>query len=154
ILLLVLLFVTFTPTAFAKDVFGNTKWAMKVEPDEDARRLGARPYDDTYTFKGSKLESEALKKKGFEQTDYEENQRIGGIATFTAGLQTLIGGNITLWTTMCENARKDSYDLMVRHAQEQGANAIVAVRYDANEVASGVTEVLAYGTAVVVEASQ
>ena len=73
------------------------------------------------------------------------------VGTFAAGLQTLIGGNITLWTTMCENARQDSYDLMVRHAQEQGANAIVAVRYDANEVASGVTEVLAYGTAVIVE---
>src|SRR5262245_57654421 len=73
------------------------------------------------------------------------------VGTFAAGLQTLVGGNITVWTTMCENARRDSYDLMVRHAQEQGANAIVAVRYDANEVAAGVTEVLAYGTAVVVE---
>jgi uncharacterized protein YbjQ (UPF0145 family) len=73
---------------------------------------------------------------------------VGNIA---AGLQTLFGGNITLWSQMCEKAREDSYHIMVQHAQELGANAIVAVRYDANEVATGVTEVLAYGTAVVVE---
>lgn len=73
------------------------------------------------------------------------------VGTIGAGLQTLFGGNITLWTSMCEQARRDSYDLMVRHAQELGANALIAVRYDANEVANGVTEVLAYGTAVVVE---
>jgi uncharacterized protein YbjQ (UPF0145 family) len=71
--------------------------------------------------------------------------------TIGAGLQTIFGGNITLWTSMCEQARHDSYHIMVQHAQEIGANAIIAVRYDANEVANGVTEVLAYGTAVVVE---
>jgi uncharacterized protein YbjQ (UPF0145 family) len=75
------------------------------------------------------------------------------IGTIGAGFQTLFGGNISLWTSMCERARQDSYDIMTRHAQELGANAIIAVRYDANEVGSGVTEVLAYGTAVVVEAS-
>jgi uncharacterized protein YbjQ (UPF0145 family) len=68
-----------------------------------------------------------------------------------AGLQTLVGGNISIWSNMCERARQDSYDIMVRHAQELGANAVLAVRYDANEISSGVTEVLAYGTAVVVE---
>ncbi len=73
------------------------------------------------------------------------------VGSFAAGLQTLVGGNITIWTTMCEQARKDSYAIMVRHAQELGANALVAVRYDANEVTAGVTEVLAYGSAVVVE---
>lgn len=73
------------------------------------------------------------------------------VGTFAAGLQTILGGNITLWSTMCENARQDSYSIMVRHAQELGANAIIAMRYDANEVTGGVTEVLAYGTAVVVE---
>lgn len=73
------------------------------------------------------------------------------LGTIGAGFQTLFGGNISLWTSMCERARQDSYDIMVRHAQELGANAIVAVRYDANEVGAGVTEVLAYGTAVVVE---
>ena len=73
------------------------------------------------------------------------------IGNFGAALQTLVGGNITLFTELCERARGDAYDLMVQHAGEMGANAIIAMRYDANEVAQGVTEVLAYGTAVVVE---
>ncbi|HVT91106.1 MAG TPA: YbjQ family protein [Tepidisphaeraceae bacterium] len=73
------------------------------------------------------------------------------VGNFAAGLQTIFGGNITIWTQMCERARQDSYQIMVQHAQELGANAIIAVRYDANEVSAGVTEVLSYGTAVVVE---
>lgn len=68
-----------------------------------------------------------------------------------AALQTLVGGNITIYTELCEKARQEAFDLMRQHAAEVGANAIVAMRYDANEVAQGVTEVLAYGTAVVVE---
>jgi len=75
------------------------------------------------------------------------------VGNIGASFQTLLGGNITIWTQMCEKAREDSYHIMVRHAQELGANAIIAVRYDANEVAAGVTEVLAYGTAVIVEPS-
>ena len=74
------------------------------------------------------------------------------IGTLGASLQTLVGGNITLFTQMCERAREDAFRLMLEHAAEHGANALVGVRYDANEVAQGVTEVLAYGTAVVVEA--
>ena len=66
-----------------------------------------------------------------------------------ASIQSLFGGNITLYTSLCEQARAEAYDLMVQHAQEMGANAILAMRYDANEVAAGITEVLAYGTAVV-----
>jgi uncharacterized protein YbjQ (UPF0145 family) len=66
-----------------------------------------------------------------------------------ASIQSLFGGNITLYTSMCEQARADAYGLMVQHAQEMGANAILAMRYDANEIAAGITEVLAYGTAVV-----
>jgi len=73
------------------------------------------------------------------------------IGTIGAGLQTLFGGNITLWTELCEHARQEAYDLMVRHAQEMGANGVIGMRYDANEVAQGATEVLAYGTAVVIE---
>jgi len=69
--------------------------------------------------------------------------------TFGASLQTLIGGNITLFTELCEKTRKDSFELMVTHAEQLGANGIVGFRYDANEVMSGVTEVLAYGTAVI-----
>jgi uncharacterized protein YbjQ (UPF0145 family) len=73
------------------------------------------------------------------------------IGNFGAALQQLVGGNITLFTELCEHARGEAYDLMVQHAAQMGANAIIAMRYDANEVAQGVTEVLAYGTAVVVE---
>ena len=67
------------------------------------------------------------------------------------GLQSLFGGNITIYTQLCERTRKDAYDLMVQHAQENNANAIINMRYDANEVMQGITEVLAYGTAVYVE---
>jgi uncharacterized protein YbjQ (UPF0145 family) len=73
------------------------------------------------------------------------------VGTLGASLQTLVGGNITLYTELCEKARADAFDLMLQHAGEQGANALVGIRYDANEVAAGVTEVLAYGTAVIVE---
>lgn len=66
-------------------------------------------------------------------------------------LQTLVGGQNTVYTDLCETARQEAYDLMILHAQEHGANAVINMRYDANDVMQGVTEVLAYGTAVVVE---
>ena len=72
-------------------------------------------------------------------------------ATIGAGLQTLAGGDITLFTELCEKTRQDSFAMMTLHGAQLGANAIVAFRYDANELMNGVTEVLAYGTAVVVE---
>jgi uncharacterized protein YbjQ (UPF0145 family) len=72
------------------------------------------------------------------------------VGNLAAGLQTLFGGNITIYTQLCERARQDAYDLMIKHAEERGANALIGVRYDANEVMAGVTEVLAYGTAVTV----
>jgi uncharacterized protein YbjQ (UPF0145 family) len=72
-------------------------------------------------------------------------------ATIGASFQTLVGGNITLFTQLCEKTRNEAFELMVQHAEDIGANAVVGMRYDANEVMSGVTEVLAYGTAVVVE---
>lgn len=71
--------------------------------------------------------------------------------TIGAALQTLIGGNITLLTDLCERTRGDAFETMLAHAAQTGANAVVGARYDATEVMSGVTEVLAYGTAVVVE---
>ena len=71
--------------------------------------------------------------------------------TIGAGLQTLVGGNITLLTNLCEKTRQEAFDLMLQHAAELGANAVVGARYDATEIMQGVTEVLAYGTAVVVE---
>ena len=68
-------------------------------------------------------------------------------------LQTLVGGNISLFTSLCEKTRHDAFELMLKHAQALGANAVIGVRYDSNEVMQGVTEVLCYGTAVVVERS-
>ena len=73
------------------------------------------------------------------------------LGSLGAGLQTIIGGNITLFTQLCEKTREDAYELLLQHAAEHGANAIIAMRYDATEVMQGVSEVLAYGTAVVVE---
>jgi uncharacterized protein YbjQ (UPF0145 family) len=73
------------------------------------------------------------------------------IGNLGAALQTIVGGNITLLTNLCEKTRQDAYELMLMHGAEHGANAIVSMRYDATEVMQGVTEVLAYGTAVQVE---
>ena len=73
------------------------------------------------------------------------------LGSIGAGLQTIIGGNITLLTELCENTREEAYELMMQHAAEHGANAVIAMRYDATEIMQGVTEVLAYGTAVQVE---
>jgi len=73
------------------------------------------------------------------------------IGNIGAGIQTLFGGNISLLQELCERTRQEAFMLMMQHAGEHGANAVVGMRYDANEVMSGVTEVLAYGTAVVVE---
>jgi len=73
------------------------------------------------------------------------------VGNFGASLQALFGGNITLLTSLCETARSESFDLMIQHANEMGANAVICARYDATEVMAGVTEVLCYGTAVVVE---
>ena len=73
--------------------------------------------------------------------------------TIGASLQTLVGGDITLYTQLCERTRQDAFQRMALHAEELGANAVVSFRYDANEVMQGVTEVLAYGTAVIVEAT-
>ncbi len=73
------------------------------------------------------------------------------IGNFGASLQTIFGGDITLYTELCEHARQDAYERMCAHARELGANAVIGLRYDATEVAAGVTEVLCYGTAVVVE---
>lgn len=73
------------------------------------------------------------------------------VGNFAAGIQTIFGGNITIYTELCERARQEAFDLMVEHARAVGANAVIGMHYDANEVMQGVTEVLAYGTAVVIE---
>src|ERR1044071_835183 len=73
--------------------------------------------------------------------------------TIGGALQTLAGGNITLFTELCEKTRSEAFDMMLQHADQMGANAVIGVRYDATEVMDGVTEVLCYGTAVVMEPS-
>jgi uncharacterized protein YbjQ (UPF0145 family) len=73
------------------------------------------------------------------------------IGNFGASIQSIFGGNITLYTSLCERAREDTFNLMLEHAGQLGANAVIGVRYDATEIAPGITEVLCYGTAVYVE---
>ena len=73
------------------------------------------------------------------------------VGNFVGGIQTLFGGNITIYTQLCEQARLETYDDMVTHARQLGGNAIIGMRYDATELMAGLTEVLCYGTAVVVE---
>ena len=76
------------------------------------------------------------------------------IGNFGASVQAIFGGNISLYTELCERARGDAFNLMIQHAGEMGANAIIGVRYDATEISPGITEVLCYGTAVFVERAQ
>jgi len=73
------------------------------------------------------------------------------IGTIGGALQSLVGGNVSLFTQLAETSRQEALDLMIRHAEEQGANAVIGMRYDGNEITDGITEMLAYGTAVVVE---
>ena len=98
----------------------------------------------------------------FELPNYHVVQNLGVVrgivvrsrnvfATIGASFQTLVGGNITMWTSMCEQARADAFEIMIQHATEIGANAVIGARYDTTEISTGVTEVLCYGTAVIVE---
>jgi len=100
----------------------------------------------------------------FELPNYDVAQNLGivrGIVvrsrnifvTIGASLQTIVGGNITAWTKLCEQTRADAFDIMIQHATEIGANAVIGARYDTTEISTGVTEVLAYGTAVIVQPS-
>lgn len=73
------------------------------------------------------------------------------VGTIGGALQSLVGGNLSLFTTLAETSRQEALDLMIRHAEEHGANAVIAMRYDSNEITDGITEMLAYGTAVKVE---
>jgi uncharacterized protein YbjQ (UPF0145 family) len=98
----------------------------------------------------------------FDMPNYRITQNLGVVrgivvrsrnifATLGATMQMVVGGNITIWTRMCEQTRIDAFDIMIQHATEIGANAVIGARYDTTELSAGVTEVLAYGTAVVVE---
>ena len=101
----------------------------------------------------------------FELPGYRVRQSLGvvrGIVVRSRNLfvnigaivNSMVGGNITAWTRLCEQTRSEAFDIMVQHATELGANAIIGARYDATEIASGATEVLAYGTAVVIESTE
>jgi uncharacterized protein YbjQ (UPF0145 family) len=116
----------------------------------------------TYSATTGRLVGHSMVTTQFELDGYRIVRTLGVVRGITvrsrsifgsigAGLQTLVGGNITLLTNLCEKARAEAFDLMLQHAAELGANAVVGARYDATEVMQGVTEVLAYGTAVVVE---
>ncbi|HEX6731295.1 MAG TPA: YbjQ family protein [Pyrinomonadaceae bacterium] len=98
----------------------------------------------------------------FELPNYRIMQNLGVVrgivvrsrnifATLGATLQTVVGGNITVWTKLCEETRAEAFEILIQHATEVGANAVVGARYDTTEISAGVTEVLAYGTAVIVE---
>jgi len=76
------------------------------------------------------------------------------VGNFAGGIQSLFGGRLSVYVELCENAREEAYHLLIQHAQALGANAIINMRYDANEVMQGITEVLAYGTAVIVEKAE
>ncbi len=109
--------------------------------------MEARPFDHSLVTTGNDL-------PGFRIVRYygvvrgiivRSRSVVGNIG---AAFQQFVGGNITLYTELCEQARNDAYELMIQHAQQVGANALIGVRYDATEIAQGVTEVLCYGTAV------
>lgn len=98
----------------------------------------------------------------FEFEGYKTTRQLGVVRGITVrsrsmlgnlagSIQTIFGGNISIYTELCEHARAEAFEFMVNHAREMGANAIIGMRYDANDVMEGVTEVLAYGTAVVIE---
>ena len=99
----------------------------------------------SFTFEGHKIQSYHGLVRGI---TVRSRSIVGNIG---AGLQSLVGGNISIYTELCEKTREEAYEIMIRHGEELGANAIIGMRYDANEVAQGITEVLCYGTAVTIE---
>lgn len=120
------------------------------DPYNSAASTGARVLDDhmvstTFELPGYRV----VRNLGLVRGITVRSRSVVG--NFIGGLQTLFGGNITIYTQLCEQARSDTYRDMVQHARQLGANAIIGVRYDATELMAGLTEVLCYGTAVVVE---
>jgi len=101
-----------------------------------------------FTIEGYKITKNLGIAKGITVRSRSVFGSIGG------AFQTLFGGNITLFSELCEKTRSESFELLVKHAEQMGANALIGIRYDANEVMQGVTEVLCYGTAVIVEKSE
>jgi uncharacterized protein YbjQ (UPF0145 family) len=133
---------------FASEHICHECWA-KMTPAEkaEARRPGGigRLTTTTFTIDGYRVVSSLGVVRGITVRSRSV------IGTIGAALQTIVGGEITLFTELCERTRQEAFQQMTTHAEEMGANAVIGVRYDANEVMDGVTEVLCYGTAVVVE---
>jgi uncharacterized protein YbjQ (UPF0145 family) len=120
----------------------------KMSPEEQAKArqsMNRLMTSTTFTIDGHRI----VKSIGVVRGITVRSRSIFG--TIAGGLQTLVGGNITMFTELCETTRGEAFDMMLRHAEEVGANAVVGVRYDATEVLDGVTEVLCYGTAVRIE---
>jgi uncharacterized protein YbjQ (UPF0145 family) len=121
----------------------------KMTPEE--RRIAKQPKEmhalttTAFTIDGYKI----LKSLGLVRGVLVRSRSVFG--TIGASLQTLVGGNITLFSELCEKTRADAYEMMVTHAEEIGANGVIGVRYDTTEIMSGVTEVLCYGTAVLMK---
>jgi uncharacterized protein YbjQ (UPF0145 family) len=127
-------------------------------------RCGKKPFNNVGMTMTSGMLAHNMVSTSFDLPGYRVVRTLGVVrgivvrsrsifGSIGAGLQTLVGGNITLLTNLCEKTRNEAFDLMLQHAAQMGANAVIGVRYDATEVMQGVTEVLAYGTAVVVERS-
>ena len=122
---------------------------QKLSEDEKMRAIQPPPFysmtTTAFTIDGYRI----VKTLGVVRGIIVRSRSLFG--TIGASLQTLFGGNITLFSELCEQTREEAFEMMVQHAQEIGANALVGVRYDATEIMQGVTEVLCYGTAVVME---
>jgi uncharacterized protein YbjQ (UPF0145 family) len=122
----------------------------KLTPEEQQKEIYSQLMkhpltSTTFTIEGYKI----VKQLGVVRGITVRSRSIFG--TIGAGIQTIFGGNISLFTELCEKSREEAFDMMVEHPQQIGANAVVGVRYDTTELMSGVTEVLCYGTAVVAE---
>jgi uncharacterized protein YbjQ (UPF0145 family) len=115
------------------------------QPEESRPRVDSAKVTTTFTLDGYRI----VRNIGVVRGIIVRSRSVFG--TIGASLQTLVGGDITLFTNLCEETRAHAFDRMLEHAAEMGANAVVGVRYDATEVMQGVTEVLCYGTAAVVE---
>lgn len=135
---------------------------MRKDLDRLERAQGTVRSDAPYDVSRPYTLSHHMVTTGFELDGFKIVQNLGVVrgitvrsrsifGTVAAGLQTIVGGNITVYTNLCEQTRAEAFDIMVLHASQLGANAIIGCRYDATEIMQGVTEVLAYGTAVVVE---
>ena len=135
-----------TATRAARPKADPTAAAISVSAGETmtTRTIDAAMTSTTFTIEGRRI----VKTLGIARGIIVRSRSVFG--TIGAGLQTLVGGDITLFSELCEKTRSDAFMLMLEHAAEVGANAVVGVRYDATEIMNGVTEVLCYGTAVVV----